>query len=248
MVLLYLLIMPKFLDKSPLHSVILEIRFKSQVPDDAVLGMIYTKLAVGNKNIQSIPLPASQLPMALRQQDPNLKYTPTQRIVLQDQTINIGSNVISLEANNSLKSKTYPGWDVFNAQFKKLLSSINFISEIERIGLRYVNFFQEENLLSQLNVELKTGWESKGIENKSTIVFFVEKADVKSKVTIACDAAIQDEAGHRKGQIIDIDAFIENGILVEDLQLRVKEAHDLAKEIFYSLPKKVLLDKMSPHE
>ena len=240
--------MPKYLDNSPLYSVVLEIRFNSQVPDEAVSGLVYSKLLSDGLDIQSMPLPASQLPFALRQQDPNLKFAPTQRFTLPDQTINVGSNVLSLEANNGIKKKTYPGWEIFYAQFNALINKLNFISDIERIGLRYVNFFNEENLQSELNVNLDTGWESKGIEKKSTIIFSVERQMIKSKVTIAFDAIIQDEAGQKQGQIIDIDTYFEGTTPLEDVASRVEQAHSLTKEVFYSLPKKSLLDKMSPHD
>lgn len=240
--------MPKYLDNSPLYSVILEIRFSSDVPDEAVSGLVYSKLLSDNEDIQSMALPASQLPLPLRQQDPNLKYAPTQRFILADQTINVGSNVLSLEANNGVKKKTYPGWETFKSQFDNLLTKLSFMSEIERVGLRYVNFFKEDNLLSELNVNLNTGWESKGIEDKSTIIFSVERGLIKSKVTIASDAKIQDESGLKEGQIIDIDTYSEAKIPLEDVSSRIEEAHTLTKEMFYSLPKQSLLDKMSPHD
>ncbi len=240
--------MPKYLDNSPLYSVILEIRFTSQVPDEAVPGLLYSKLLADGVSIQSESLPVSQLPLALRQQDPNLKFAPTQQFSLLDQTINIGSNVLSLEANNGLKEKSYPGWDAFSSQFEALLGKLNFISEIERIGLRYVNFFQEEDLLSELNVELTTGWESRGAEAGSTIIFSVQEEQMKSKVTIACDATIEDKSGKREGQVIDVDTYIDVPTPIEDVLARVHAAHALTKKIFYSLPKQSLMDKMSPHE
>lgn len=240
--------MPKYLDNSPLYSVILEIRFNTHVPDEAVSGLVYSKLLSDNTDIQSMALPASQLPFPLRQQDPNLKFAPTQRFILVDQTINVGSNVLSLEANNGIKKKAYPGWDTFKAQFDTLLAKLSFISDIERVGLRYVNFFNEDNLLTELNVNLNTGWESKGIEDKSTISFSVKRDLIKSKVTIAFDAMLQDESGLKQGQIIDIDTYSEAKTTLEDVAARIEEAHTLTKEMFYSLPKKSLLDKMSPHD
>ena len=240
--------MPKYLDNSPLYSAVIEIRFSSDVPEEAVAGLLYSRLLAEGVDIQSVPLPASQLPLALRQQDPNLKFAPIQRFVLADQTVNVGSNVLSLEANNGIKEKTYPGWDIFSKQFEALLEKANFITKIERIGIRYINFFQEEDLFKELNVSLTTGWESKGVENKSTAVFFIDKEELKSKVTIACDITLQDESGQRQGQLIDIDTYIESTVPPEDVALRVNEAHDFTKEIFYSLPKKSLLNKMSPHE
>jgi len=240
--------MPKYLDNSPLYSVVIEIRFTTQVPDDVVSGLLYSQIAASNTDVQSVSLPASQLPLAMRQQDPNLKYAPIQRFVLPDRTINVGSNVVSLEANNGIKKKTYPGWEVFSQQFADLLEKLTFVSQVERIGLRYVNFFHEEDFLSSLNVDLSTGWESKGLENNTTIVFSVAREQLKARVTIASDATIQDETGLKSGQIIDIDTFTDESIPLEDVATKINDAHSLSKEIFYSLPAGDLLKRMGPHD
>lgn len=241
---------PKYLDNSPLYSAIIEIRFSTKIPEDAVPGVMYSKLSE-TESVTPImtALPAAQLPIQLRQQDPNLRYAPTQRIVVAGKTINVGSNVLSLEASNAIEKRTYPGWEDFYSQFILIFEQMDFISQVERVAVRYINVFQEDDFIDKLNIKLKTGWESKGLQaNSSTVMFFVEKNSLKSKVTIASDAAIQDDKGQKHGQIIDIDTYLEGAIPSEDVDKRVDEAHKLTKEMFYSFPGKELMARMGPHE
>lgn len=240
--------LPKYLDNSPLYSTTLEVRFTSKLPEDAITGLLFARLSVHIEgNWQVTPLPASQLPLPIRQSDPNLKYAPIQRLSSGDQIINVGPNVISLEVNNSQEGSKYPGWKEFNKQFKALLKKIEFIDQVERIGIRYINVFDEKRFLDQLNVQLKTGWENKGQIDNTAIVFFIDKNGLKSKIQIAAEATLKDPTGIRTGQIIDIDTFLEGIIPSEDIFLRVDEAHSITKEIFYSLLSEKLLNKMGPN-
>lgn len=237
------------LDNSPLYSAIIEIRFTTTIPEDAVPGVLYSKLQEGNPDIQISALPASQLPQALRQQDPNLRYAPIQRLTMPTGVIiNIGSTVLSLETNSLQQNRSYPGWDSFFRQFKDILQKVDFITRIERIGVRYINIFREEDFTDKLNVKLHTGWESQGlIDNSTSTIFFVEKNSLKAKTTIASDATVQDESGTTiQGQLIDIDTFIEGEIPPEDIETRVNQAHNLTKEIFFSIPSADLLSKLGP--
>ncbi len=154
---------------------------------------------------------------------------------------------MSLEVNNILPDKRYPGWKEYFKQFKALLRRADFVDQVERVGLRYVNVFHEDRFFEKLNVKLKTGWEEKGQNDSSTITFFVEKNGLKSKVTIATEATIQDPSGARTGQVIDIDTFIEGGVPMEDLNIRIDEAHTLTEEIFYSLLSDELMKQMGPN-
>lgn len=239
---------PKYLDKSPLYSTTIEVRFSSKLPEDAVTGLMFARLSAHVEgNWQITPLPASQLPLPIRQNDPNLRYAPIQRLTSGDQVINVGPNVLSLESNNSQIKGKYPGWKEYIKQFKALIKKVEFIEQIERMGVRYINVFDEKKFLSQLNVQLKTGWEGKGQDDNASVVFFVERNGLKSKVLIATEATLQDLSGTRTGQIIDIDTYIDGGIPKEDIFLRVEEAHSQTKEIFYSLPSNELLKKMGPN-
>ncbi len=73
--------LPKRLKRNPILEAIAEVRFLSSVPNDAVIGLVFSSV----QDIFGKPenLPILQLPAALREADPNLKY----QLVTQTQSL-----------------------------------------------------------------------------------------------------------------------------------------------------------------
>jgi uncharacterized protein (TIGR04255 family) len=237
--------LPLSLEKSPLYDSVIEIRFETSIPTDAVTGFIYSKVAeLFPGGIE--PLPVSQLPKPMRDANPELKYQPTHKFTSDTYYLTVGPNVLGFGFTRR-EDLRYPGWKEFFTFYKKVLRRLgSSISQVDRLGVRYINFFQEDNLLHGLNVELQTGWEGKGMDKEASVTFFIRHEQFKSKITIATRAQINNGSDKKDGQVIDIDTALERVIPMEDLYDRVAAAHDITKEIFYSLLSDSFLKEMGP--
>lgn len=85
-------------------------------------------------------LPVAQLPEEIRRQDPALQILPMMQFVGNNFLVQLGPRVVSLVT----KPNAYPGWTAIESELKWLierLKSAGFVGETERIGARYIDFF-----------------------------------------------------------------------------------------------------------
>ena len=131
--------LPASIEKCPIIDALIELRFEAKVNPSAVFGMIYSVL-MGKYPGNIVNLPILQLPEAVRNSDPTLKYKPLYRIVNKEVLIQIGPDVISISS-----VIPYIGWDRFKGhvvEIVNLISNSNIINRVFRLGHRYINFFE----------------------------------------------------------------------------------------------------------
>ena len=84
--------LPVSISPCPIQEAVVEIRFSTTKPADAVFGILYAKV---NQNFTSTnPLPILQIPEAIRSQDPNLTYQPHYVLSRGDLNLKIGPKVL----------------------------------------------------------------------------------------------------------------------------------------------------------
>ncbi|WP_394752480.1 TIGR04255 family protein [Crenothrix sp.] len=141
--------LPKKLNKEPLLEALLEVRFTCDLSASTILpGLLFGKLD-GNKSIEQ--LSTAQIPTAIREADPNLRFAPVYRLIWKQFHINIGDKSISI----GCQSPDYPGW----VEFKKaildvvdILIGTNIIHSIERYSIKYVNLIPADSLEEQASL------------------------------------------------------------------------------------------------
>ncbi len=95
-----------------------------------------------------IKLPLSQLPEAIRKNDPNLKNQPLYEITSdknKDYKVTLGDNVIGIAIVDNYTSWNHSFFPQIKTLFQEILNSKK-INKIKRMGLRYVNFLVDENI------------------------------------------------------------------------------------------------------
>lgn len=95
-----------------------------------------------------IKLPLSQLPEAIRKNDPNLKNQPLYEITSdknKDYKVTLGDNVIGIAIVDNYTSWNHSFFPQIKTLFQEVLNSKK-INKIKRMGLRYVNFLVDENI------------------------------------------------------------------------------------------------------
>lgn len=115
----------------------MEIRFKTNINPNAVFGLLYN--SIGDRSTPIKTLPILQIPEQVRNIDPNFRYKPHYKIDHPLYPIQIGPDVISIACIDQ-----YQGWNLFSEKIFDVLNKLNkvgIITEVNRLGLRYINFF-----------------------------------------------------------------------------------------------------------
>ena len=104
---------PTKITPCPIVEAIAELRFVTNLPDDAVFGVIYNKFHDEFEGPEKLPV--LQLPEAIRSQDPKLKYSPHYKFNKGDYIMQVGPKVFSLANVND-----YVAWDRFSEKIKEV--------------------------------------------------------------------------------------------------------------------------------
>jgi hypothetical protein len=234
----------KSIEKCPIVDSIIEIRFETSIDSNAVFGVIYGQILDMYKGkVQN--LPESQLPPAVRESNPALRYKPLYKIEGDKTIIQIGPNVICLGAKIP-----YKGWDEFSSIFKKIINKllrVQIITRVTRLGIRYVDFFPGD---IKNNITMKLVMNEKytpiGEFIRSTIIdegfynviqFYnnVNYNNVKTKeITV--------------GSLIDIDTSKEysDSYFLEHLEDELNIGHDKNKKLFVATLEPDFLESLNP--
>lgn len=199
--------------KVPIIDAVFDIWFESKMPSEALLGIIVENIE-SYKEIRSLPL--LQIPKDIRLIDPNLKHQALYEILPTDKKpykIVLGHNSLGIALNSE-----YKGWDEsFFPEIKELYGKIfekGLIEKITRCGLRYVDFFQDENIYETGKVSVVIN--SNNVTDPAQKILLRIEKDIDSNIAMAVvidnKAIIQKSPENIKqsGSIIDIASFVKN--------------------------------------
>jgi uncharacterized protein (TIGR04255 family) len=243
--------LPKKLGKEPLIDVICGVNFTSEMAADRLLpGLLLSKLS--GKQLKFEALPASQLPQAIREHDPNLQNAPLMRVIVDEQfAILIGAKWLGVGC-----LMPYAGWSDFKDMIRRVFSILRdapFITSVERHSLKYVDFIEgngDEPSLKEFNLELTLG--NRKITNESTqlrteivlnsfihAVSIVSKATVTRKDNITLEGAVVEVDTHR------LETFTKENFL-NSLSSLLDEIHLENKAFFFDLLSAEGLKRLEP--
>lgn len=230
--------LPKNINPCPIVDALLEVRFTSTINANAVFGLIYSVLQKDFQKVETLPI--LQLPDVVRASDPNLKYKPYYKISNENFVIQIGPDVILISS-----FPRYLGWEIFSKIIFDVLTKIEqigIINVIERIGIRYINFF-ENNIFEKINLKVSIG--PNDVLCKNTIIRTeIEQGEYSSTLQLANNAIING----KNGSIIDIDTFVTKNLVnfFSKKNELINAGHLKEKELFYSLLSSEFLSTLNP--
>lgn len=227
--------LPKKINPCPITEAIVELRFDSSFPHDAIFGVLYNEFKNDYPEVKELPI--LQLPEIIRKQDPALKYKPYYRLSSNEGFIfQVGARTISL-----ISLKPYSGWEIFSDKIKdsiKRASNLGVYESYVRVGIRYINGF-DQNVLEKINLSLKMN-NSALTEYETSVRMDVPTGQFTSTLRVANNAQITKSEGKTKGSVIDIDTYLENPD--GDIIKTIEDGHLQEKKLFFALLKQDYLE------
>jgi uncharacterized protein (TIGR04255 family) len=235
--------------KAPIIDAVFDIWFESKMPSEALLGIIVENIE-SYEEIRSLPL--LQLPKDIRLMDPNLKHQALYEILPIDDKpykIVLGHNSLGIALNGK-----YQGWDKsFFPEIQKLYGKIfekGLIEKITRCGLRYVDFFQDENIYETGKVSVTIN-ENNVADQTQKILLRIEKEiddNIAMAVVIDNKAIVKKspENIEHNGSIIDIASFVKNGEFLnkENFFETINKLHTVNKDHFKEVANDKLIEQL----
>lgn len=225
---------PAEIDPCPISEAIMEVRFESNFSEAPIFGMIFSQIK--EKFSETEPLPILEVPIHVRNQDPNLKFLPLYRIYSKETKnfiIQIGPNVFSVIVTNE-----YSGWKSFKELIDfglKALENSGVVKKITRLGLRYINFFHG-NILHKSNLNISLSNDDLA-DFHSNIRLEIPEGLFLNKLSINVPAFKKDKDNLIKGSVIDIDTIREGDMpdFFSEKDAILEEIHNIEKKLFSRL-------------
>lgn len=224
---------PTKITPCPIIDSIIEIRFNSTVPEDAIFGIVYNKFHEAFPKVQNLPI--LDIPEQLRATDVNLKYAPYYQLIGDKFMLQVGPRVFSI-ANPAI----YDGWENYSKiiyQSIHELNSLKIVDSVHRLGLRYTNFFENINIFEKINLHIK--FNKKLLANKNSfyktefeIDGFTHNLQILNNSTVLNVNKVE-----KVGSIVDIDTFNNFNLdtLLTNPKNYIEKAHKLEKDLFFQI-------------
>jgi uncharacterized protein (TIGR04255 family) len=235
--------LPTKIDPCPIVEVILEIRFVTSESWRTLPGLLFAHIR--DRYPEQKDLPLAQFPEEIRRLEPAFTYQPLVQFLSPDFLIRFGPRVVSLVT----KPNQYPGWAAFEKEMTRLLTQlqkIGFISEGERLGVRYINFFNFD-IFEKLLLEVTTvGKRLAGAE--LSIASVLRRPPLTARLQVVNSAILGTGDGVRRGSVLDVDVWLRSldFDLFQDGLAKFGEAHQFEKQIFFGLLKPEFLTTLNP--
>ena len=234
---------PIKIDPCPIIEAVVDFRFDSEMPADAIFGIIYKSFRDEfHDKVEKLPI--LQIPEAIRSQDPNFRFQPYYRFQNENYLLQIGPRVI-----NFINQENYLGWDAFYSRIKDALlkvQQLELVTQFNRLGIRYINMFPFD-IYDRINLEIfMSGTRLRA--NQTTVRTTIQTSNFTTNLQIANNAQIATTNAIKAGSVIDIDTYIEHGNLPIFLNPDeiIGNAHNEEKRLFFDLLKDDLIAEMNP--
>jgi uncharacterized protein (TIGR04255 family) len=233
---------PKRID-SPINEAVFEIRYEGPYPGEALYGILLDvfQSRVG-KQVNELPI--MQIPKQIREVDPMWRYQAYYTVSNGRFALSVGPRIIAFSALRPYKS--WSEWMGFCEPIIAEIQKKDMIQRVERIGLRYLDLF-DDNIFDKINAGINVN--GKNIVSIPSS-FSTEFDDGGIHVILNIGNAITVNNGPESKSLIDInclysvnydtETFFHSYITV------LEKAHLVNKQVFFGLLKSELLETLKP--
>lgn len=245
---------PKKLKNSPLIAASVDIRFKDAIPVGTLLGKFYPVLSNDYGDLKI--LGPGNLPEEILKQNPNLAFLPHYQTRGKDGAayqVQFGPKVVAF----SSLAPTYEIDFDATAPVSRLLAVLELaglLQAVGRVALRYINLFEGDKTLSQLNFTTLLDDQTDVSDCVSNLRLEMVKENFDVAVVLARDANVVNNEElvlgdtapadpSRNGAVLDIevadnfDGQDAATFSASSLHLHLSKAHKIATEMFFKVLK-----------
>ena len=232
--------LPKKITPCPIVEVILEIRFRTEVPEDAVFGLLYNSVKKDFSDFESLPILG--IPAKIRMQDESLRYSAHYRAKKDNFLLQISPRAITIS-----NVEGYVGWASFFEKITEIYNQImetGIIQDIERVGLRYINVFKDINVFEKSNIIVSL--KNENIIERTEVTTHIPSKHGICILKMISRSEIQfgDNSEKTFGSVVDIDAVVDHEHFKDDVMKSINYAHDIEKKLFYTILSDTYLDTL----
>lgn len=228
-------LIPKRLKKEPLIEAIWQTQFESPNAGDALPGVLYAKLRQSYPTLQLHRLPTADIPAAVAQYDPNLRFAAKVRLEALEAPFlwQVGDRVVTLNCR-----KPYVGWQRFREEILGLIRTIEdsgLVPLPQRHSLRYIDLLTLNAPcdLAALQLSMQVGaYPIRHIPLQTRIE--LTEGEYTHVIQIATPARVQLPDGQQEGSVVDLETF--NSVQLqswEDVRRQLDPLHDRSKQLFF---------------
>jgi uncharacterized protein (TIGR04255 family) len=233
---------PKQIDTCPIVDTSLEFRFQSELPNDAVFGRVHAILSeFGEAEVENLPI--LDIPPNIRDNDAGLIYQGHYRIKLNEYIVLVGPKVINFSS-----PKPYVGWTEYSEFFFPILTRLleeGIVRIIQRIGVRYINAFQD-NVWDKLCVQVRVIEEEFPSETK-VFESNIPTGSARTRIKISEKAKMDINGKTEIVSVLDLDTSISGSFTLKDgLEDLVNSIHLEEKKTFFALLTKEAIEEFKP--
>ena len=234
---------PTKITPDPIIDAVVEFRFESEIPPDAILGMLFS--VVRNEFSNFTKLPIAEIPEEIRRNDPQLKFAPCYQSISNGYRLNVGPSVISLG-----KIGEYVGWkEHFYPFLRKLINKLEesgIVKNFTRIGIRYIDFFATD-IFEKITLSIKLK-DKPLVAKQTTISTIFEQDELITRVNIQNNTVVTRDKNKTTGSVIDTDTFFEpkQSISFAEVIELVDKQHEVSLNVFFDLLKPTFLETLNP--
>lgn len=240
---------PKKLSPIPLLLSAINIKFDSNIPTDAVFGILYQNFQNDLGTFNSFPMPMVNIPLEIREKEDSLKFMPVYTLLDDGKrySLQIGGKVASIVYDKA-HGKEYGGWrDYFKPEVEKFIECIGKSKVIKKIiNLEYQNidFFQDEDIFE--NVDIKINYPTKCASKQ--LSFSETSEGITNNVNINGSAQAIVDKKNTNGSTIDIKTiYADLDIDIDNIKETLEKMHESNKKLFFSIIKEEYINaKFNP--
>jgi uncharacterized protein (TIGR04255 family) len=223
---------PKSINHKFLKDTIVEIRYKSNYDQELINGLFYQQLTRLGFQLR-VNRPPSL---------PNIQISGESQFM--DDTLSIKFNPNSVVFNSNGQYKL---WGNYFAKIKLGISAfyeLNLFESIQRIGIRYVNVFEDADIFKIVKEHFKVEIPTVNTKNTHIKTELVEES-FKAILNIGNGSLMQ---GNKLVSVFDIDVIMEvnKKLSKEELETAIDFAHLKETEIFFGNIRDEYLRQLEP--
>lgn len=234
--------LPTRISPCPIAEAVAEFRFTTSESWRNIPGILARILRERFPHEKELPL--NSVPDEIRRVDPQINHKPHIQYVGNNFIVQLGPQIASITTKGP-----YPGWSAYRDQIDWLLERLqeaNIVDEGERIGLRYIDFF-EGNLFDHLNGTFRFG-DSSLTGPEFSVTKVLRRAPFQARLVLNNSVTRLVDNSHKKGGVLDLDVAVtaQDFELFENGLAKLDEAHNLNKQVFFGILSESFLDSLNP--